>query len=91
MPEIKSRNYGKRNNIFFNSKPYNISKSTTSIPKPNNFVLDFEVGDLVKHSKFGVGQVEKIEAGGADYQVTANFPSVGIKKLLAGLSGLKKI
>lgn len=92
FPEVKQRNYSKKNNIFFNSKPYEMKeKNTINVPEPKDFKLDYTVGDLVKHSKFGVGQVTKIEAGGADYQVTVNFPSIGIKKLLAKLSGLKKI
>lgn len=53
--------------------------------------LNFKAGDLVKHGKFGVGQVQKIESGGADYQVTINFPSHGVKKLMASFAGLKKI
>jgi DNA helicase-2/ATP-dependent DNA helicase PcrA len=74
-------------NPFFNNKPY---QNTTNIPKPKEITLDYKEGDLVMHKKFGIGQVLKIEAGGADYQVTVNFPSVGVKKLLATLSGLKK-
>ncbi len=72
----------------FKQKPYGGSES---IPAPDNVVLDYEAGDLVKHAKYGVGQVKLIEAGGADYQVTVNFPSHGKKKLIAGFAGLKKI
>jgi DNA helicase II / ATP-dependent DNA helicase PcrA len=61
------------------------------LPTPENVILGYIAGDLVKHSKYGIGQVKMIEAGGADYQVTVNFPSHGIKKLIASFAGLKKI
>lgn len=61
------------------------------MPSPSNMVLDYIAGDLVKHSKYGIGQVKMIEAGGADYQVTVNFPSHGVKKLIASFAGLKKM
>lgn len=63
----------------------------TDLPKPTKVVLDYSVGDLVKHGKYGIGQVKKIVPGGADYQVSVNFPSVGEKLLMAGLAGLKKV
>ena len=40
------------------------------------------VGDTVRHIKFGVGIVEKIEDGGRDYEVTVNFEKCGVKKCL---------
>ncbi len=40
--------------------------------------------------KFGIGEVMKIAPGGADFEVTVNFPSAGIKKLMARLANLKK-
>ncbi len=62
-----------------------------AIPTPSNVTLEYEAGDLVKHPKYGIGQVKMIEAGGADYQVTVNFPSHGVKKLIASFANLKKI
>ena len=81
----------KRDNSFFKAAPYQARQAAKPLPVSKDIKLDYEVGDLVKHSKFGVGQVVTIEPGGADYQVTVNFPSVGRKKLLAMLSGLKKM
>ncbi len=60
------------------------------IPAPKNVFLDFQVGDTVKHFKFGQGTVLKIEPAGADYEVTISFDNVGEKKLMANLSKLKK-
>ncbi len=61
------------------------------IPAPKNVSLDFGVGDVVKHFKFGKGVVLKISPAGADYEVTINFDNFGEKKLMANLSKLKKI
>lgn len=52
--------------------------------------LDYEVGDTVKHIKFGVGIVESIVEGGKDYEVTVNFDRVGVKKMFAAFAKLKK-
>lgn len=81
----------KRDKSFFKHSPYQVNKPVKPLPVNKDVRLDYKEGDLVKHSKFGVGQVMAIEPGGADFQVTVNFPSVGRKKLLAGLSGLKKM
>jgi len=66
-------------------------REKAAIPSPTDKVLDFIAGDLVKHSKYGIGQVKMIEAGGADFQITVNFPSHGVKKLMASFAGLKKV
>jgi len=74
------------------SKPYMMKKPAPSeIPAPSDVILEYEAGDLVKHVKYGIGQVKMIEAGGADYQVTVNFPSHGVKKLIASFAKLKKV
>lgn len=53
--------------------------------------LDYEVGDTVRHIKFGVGIVKDIVDGGRDYEVTVDFDKVGVKKMFAGFAKLKKI
>lgn len=63
--------------------------------KPREFkvtkaaALDYEVGDTVRHIKFGVGIVKDIVDGGRDYEVTVDFDKVGIKKMFAGFAKLK--
>ena len=65
--------------------------------KPREFkvtksgALDYEVGDTVRHIKFGVGIVKEIVEGGRDYEVTVDFDKVGIKKMFASFAKLKKI
>lgn len=53
--------------------------------------LDYAVGDTVRHIKFGVGIVEKIQDGGRDYEVTVNFEKCGVKKMFAAFAKLKKL
>ena len=53
--------------------------------------LDYEVGDTVRHIKFGVGIVKDIVDGGRDYEVTVDFDKVGVKKMFAGFAKLKKL
>ena len=53
--------------------------------------LDYEVGDTVRHIKFGGGIVKEIVEGGRDYEVTVEFDKVGVKKMFASFAKLKKI
>lgn len=53
--------------------------------------LDYQVGDTVKHMKFGEGVVTQIVEGGRDYEVTVDFQTAGVKKMFAAFAKLKKI
>ena len=53
--------------------------------------MDYEVGDRVKHMKFGEGLVTSIVEGGRDYEVTVAFDNVGTKKMFAGFAKLQKM
>lgn len=66
-------------------------RPAASIPSPKDFHPDFEVGDIVRHIKFGKGDVIDIKPAGADYEVTVDFGRLGKKKLMAKLTVLKKI
>lgn len=68
-----------------------IQKGIFKMPEPKNITLDFEVGDRVRHMKFGIGLVTDMRSAGADYEVTVNFDNVGVKKLMANFARLKKI
>lgn len=52
--------------------------------------LSYNVGDRVRHIKFGVGSVTDIREGGRDYEVTVNFDRVGVKKMFASFAKLTK-
>lgn len=80
--------------VFTKPNPYGgiVKKSQTAgIPSPKNVTLDYEVGDKVRAPKYGIGTVEKITPGGADFEVTVSFKDKGVKKFMAGLSKLKKV
>ena len=53
--------------------------------------LDYTVGDMVRHIKFGVGTVINIVDGGKDYEVTVDFEKSGVKKMFASFAMLKLI
>jgi DNA helicase-2/ATP-dependent DNA helicase PcrA len=53
--------------------------------------LDYTVGDMVRHMKFGVGTVIHIEDGGKDYEVTVDFEKSGVKKMFASFAKLKLV
>lgn len=53
--------------------------------------LDYEVGDRVRHVKFGEGLVTQITEGGRDYEVTVEFDSFGVKKMFAMFAKLQKV
>ena len=74
-----------RSNRF--RKPYQ-AKSFTSTKMDT---LPYDVGDMVKHIKFGKGKVLEIVSGGRDYEVTVDFEKAGVKKMFAGFAKLKKI
>ena len=53
--------------------------------------LSYNVGDRVRHIKFGVGSVTDIREGGRDYEVTVDFDRVGVKKMFASFAKLTKV
>ncbi|MBQ8802040.1 MAG: DNA helicase PcrA [Tyzzerella sp.] len=86
-----------RQNAYFQAKQA-FRAQAFSTPKPvQNFGtksgegLSYDVGDRVRHMKFGEGLVLSIVAGGRDYEVTVDFDSVGVKKMFAGFAKLQKI
>ncbi|WP_047545702.1 ATP-dependent helicase [Psychroserpens sp. Hel_I_66] len=62
-----------------NLKP--VSKSSAP-DKANLFDGNLVVGNFVEHSRFGKGEVLKIEGKGADVKAEINFEIGGVKKLL---------
>ena len=68
-------------------KPYNLSDFKVKLVGE----LDYQVGDRVKHIKFGVGTVQEITKGGRDFEVAVEFDRVGRKKMFASFAKLKKV
>ena len=52
--------------------------------------LSYEVGDRVRHMKFGEGLVTGIVEGGRDFEVTVQFDDFGTKKMFASFAKLQK-
>ena len=53
--------------------------------------IDYEVGDRVRHVKFGEGQVLELLKGDKDYEVKVDFENYGIKRMFASFARLVKI
>ena len=78
------------------SKSYVNPYLTPSVPAARNFgsgdasSLGYQVGDQVKHARFGIGTVKEIVKGGKDFEVKVEFPS-GVKKMLASFAKLERV
>lgn len=83
------------NDTFDKTSPTTYKPYLTPQPKhfegSNMGTLEYDIGDSVKHVKFGVGIVTDITKGGKDYEVTVDFPNYGVKKLLSTFAKLVKI
>ena len=74
-----------RKQVF--TKPYQKARQFTVLETAK---IDYEVGDMVSHVKFGRGEVMEIVQGGRDYEVTVQFEKAGRKKMFASFAKLKK-
>lgn len=78
-------------------KPLTGSQALASLQKGSqlaaggNGPLGYEVGDRVRHVKFGEGTVTDIKEGGRDHEVTIEFDSVGTRKMFAKFARLVKV
>ena len=75
----------------FKTKAFEMSKPMQQFGVKSGNELDYEVGDRVRHIKFGEGLVTNIVEGGRDFEVTVEFVNVGVKKMFAAFAKLKKI
>ena len=87
----KRQGYGSTFHSFKATKPV-----YTKVENQRDFgsaggALSYQVGDRVRHIKFGDGEVMAIVSGGRDYEVTVDFDKVGTKKMFASFAKLKKI
>lgn len=95
-PEESHRQMQKRN-IYtqakqaFQTKVYAAAKPAKQFGAPSSHNLNYEVGDRVRHVKFGEGTVTGIIEGGRDYEVTVDFDGPGTKKMFAAFAKLQKV
>ena len=66
-----------------------ITAKSNNITENSNKDVNYEVGMTVKHKKFGVGVIKKIEAEGDDYKLDIVFESSGFKRLMANYTPLE--
>ena len=52
---------------------------------------DYDIGDRIKHVKYGEGTVTDLEPGARDYKVTVDFDDVGQKLMYAAFSKLIQV
>lgn len=81
------QNAWKQSKESFRAKPYESQLST--VKKAS--ALEYEVGDRVRHIKFGEGTVLEIAEGKKDYEVKVEFDTAGIKRLFASFAKLRKL
>ena len=72
-------------------KPFSMTKPAQQFKVSKGDDLGYDVGDRVRHVKFGEGLVTQITEGGRDYEVTVEFDSVGVKKMFAMFAKLERI
>lgn len=78
----------------FATKSANITPPVNAFSKGKEIVKskpDYNVGDRVKHIKFGEGTVRALTDGGKDYEVSVEFDGAGLKKMFASFAKLVKI
>lgn len=73
------------------STPKNLKKVTSTNGNTNLFDSELVVGNIVKHIRFGRGEVLKIEGKGADIKAEIKFEVGGVKKLLLRFAKLEVI
>lgn len=73
--------------------PRNLKKVDTSQTYEGNFesLTDVEVGERVKHQRFGLGVIKGLEGSGPNKKAVINFDNAGEKKLLLKFAKLEKI
>ena len=99
VPSYGGSGYGKEVGEGYGST-FRSSKATkpvyTKVENQRDFgsaggALSYQVGDRVRHIKFGDGKVMAIVSGGRDYEVTVDFDKAGTKKMFASFAKLKKV
>lgn len=82
-----------RQRVSIDRKPVHLQP----LNKPKQFSVPagtkpaYNIGDRVKHRKFGEGTVTEMVKGGRDYEVTVDFDTVGVKKMFAAFAKLETI
>jgi DNA helicase-2/ATP-dependent DNA helicase PcrA len=87
----KGNNTKKEPEKFKVTTPKNLKPVAKTNGNTNLFDSKLVVGNIVKHIRFGTGEVMKIEGAGADIKAEINFQHGGAKKLLLRFAKLEVI
>ena len=95
-PKMMQNDYAKNNpyartNILNPSNPSANPGFGKSFPMSSSNAADYQVGDSVKHLKFGKGTVISVVNAGSDQEITVDFERVGEKTMFASLVKMKKL
>jgi DNA helicase-2/ATP-dependent DNA helicase PcrA len=71
--EVVDKSFG--NDTFKLKTDFTTKKDTTG-----SFNVEFEVGDSVKHIKFGTGKITAITGDNNDVEMTVEFERLGVRK-----------
>lgn len=68
-------------------------KSAVSRPeaKSEKSVVDWSIGDIAHHKKWGDGTVLDVSGTGSNMELKIAFPEVGLKRLLAQMAPIEKV
>ena len=73
--------------------PRHMSVASRPITKPiirNEVIADWKVGDTAIHSKWGNGKVVNVSGEGAGMKLTIEFPTQGVRVVMAKFAPVKK-
>ncbi len=75
----------------FRAVPFSALQKGSQLRAEKGGSLPYQVGDRVRHVKFGEGTVQDIREGGRDYEVTVDFDNAGVRKMFAAFARLVKV
>lgn len=73
--------------------PRHMSVASRPVTKPiirNEVIADWKVGDTAIHSKWGNGKVVNVSGEGASMKLTIEFPTQGVRVVMAKFAPVKK-
>ena len=73
--------------------PQHMSVTSRPVTKPivrNEVIADWNIGDTVIHSKWGNGKVINVAGEGAGMKLTIEFPTQGVRVVMAKFAPVKK-
>ncbi len=92
QPVLKKGSAAKKEPEKFQvTTPKNLKPVSKTNGNTNLFDSKLVVGNIVKHIRFGTGEVLKIEGAGADTKAEINFQHGGVKKLLLRFAKLEVV